>query len=83
MGTNTLPLPETPQKDSKSRAALCETIATRPPGFNALNFGVDESLAGGINNSPRLDAAAKGMGQHLLEFPIPVSPAIAVSLGER
>ena len=41
------------------------------PGFNALNFVVDESLAGGINNSPRLDAAAKGMGQHLLEFPVP------------
>ena len=51
------------------------------PGFNALNFVVDESLAGGINNSPRLDAAAKGMGQHLLEFPVPVSPAIAAALG--
>jgi len=50
------------------------------PGFNALNFVVDESLAGGINNSPRLDAAAKGMGQHLLEFPVPVSPAIAAQL---
>ncbi|HEX4505902.1 MAG TPA: acyclic terpene utilization AtuA family protein [Alphaproteobacteria bacterium] len=51
------------------------------PGFNALNFVVNESLAGGINNSPRLDAAAKGMGQHLLEFPVPVSPAIAAALG--
>ncbi len=53
------------------------------PGFNALNFVVDESLAGGINNSPRLDAAAKGMGQHLLEFPVPVSPAIAAALSGR
>jgi hypothetical protein len=50
------------------------------PGFNALNFVVDESLAGGINNSPRLDAAAKGMAQQLLEFPVPVSAAIAASL---
>lgn len=50
------------------------------PGFNALNFVVDESLAGGINNSPRLDAAAKGMAQQLLEFPVPVSEAIAASL---
>jgi hypothetical protein len=53
------------------------------PGFNALNFVVDESLAGGINNSPRLDAAAKGMGQQLLEFPVPVSPAIAESLARH
>ena len=50
------------------------------PGFNALNFVVDESLAGGINNSPRLDAAAKGMAQQLLEFPVPVSAAIAAAL---
>jgi hypothetical protein len=50
------------------------------PGFNALNFVVDESLAGGINNSPRLDAAAKGMAQQLLEFPVPVSPAMAETL---
>ncbi|HEY3837226.1 MAG TPA: acyclic terpene utilization AtuA family protein, partial [Bryobacteraceae bacterium] len=53
------------------------------PGFSALNFVVDESLAGGINDSPRLDAAAKGMGQQLLEFPVPVSPAIAAELSGR
>jgi hypothetical protein len=47
------------------------------PGFHALNFVVHESLAGGINNSPRLDAAAKGMAQQLLEFPVPVSRAMA------
>ncbi len=50
------------------------------PGFNALNFVVDESLAGGINNSPRLDAAAKGMAQQLLEFPVPASAAIAAAV---
>jgi len=50
------------------------------PGFHALNFVVHESLAGGINSSPRLDAAAKGMAQQLLEFPVPVSRAIAAEL---
>ena len=50
------------------------------PGFHALNFVVHESLAGGINNSPRLDAAAKGMAQQLLEFPVPVSRAMVSSL---
>jgi hypothetical protein len=50
------------------------------PGFDALNFVVDESLAGGINNSPRLDAAAKGMAQQLLEFPVPVPAALAREL---
>ena len=50
------------------------------PGFHALNFVVHDSLAGGINRSPRLDAAAKGMAQQLLEFPIPVSASLAVSL---
>ena len=50
------------------------------PGFSALNFVIDESLAGGINSSPRLDAAAKGMAQHLLEFPIPVSAGVTARL---
>ncbi len=50
------------------------------PGFHALNFVVDQSLAGGINNSPRLDAAAKGMAQQLLELPVPVSSSLAREL---
>lgn len=53
------------------------------PGFHALNFVVHESLAGGINNSPRLDAAAKGMAQQLLEFPVPVSTRLAAALGAK
>jgi len=53
------------------------------PGIDALNFVVHESLAGGINSSPRLDTAAKGMAQQLLEFPIPVSRAIAAEVAER
>jgi hypothetical protein len=47
------------------------------PGIHALNFVVHESMAGGINSSPRLDAGAKGMAQQLLEFPVPVPRAIA------
>jgi hypothetical protein len=42
------------------------------PGCHALNFVVDDAQAGGINLSPRLDPAAKGMGQHLLEMPVRV-----------
>ena len=53
------------------------------PGFHALNYVVHDSLAGDINSSPRLDAAAKGMAQHLLEFPVPVSAAIAAAVGAR
>jgi hypothetical protein len=38
---------------------------------------VHDALAGGINTSPRLDAAAKGMAQQLLDFPVPVSREVA------
>lgn len=50
------------------------------PGIHALNFVVHDSLAGGINSSPRLDTAAKGMAQQLLEFPVPVPPSIAAEV---
>jgi hypothetical protein len=50
------------------------------PGTGAINFVVHDSLAGGINASPRLDSAAKGMAQQLLEFPVPVSREIAAAL---
>jgi hypothetical protein len=50
------------------------------PGFHAFNFVVHDSLGGGINSSLRLDSAAKGMAQQLLEFPIPVSRAIAETI---
>ena len=49
-------------------------------GVGAINFVVHESLAGGINASPRLDSAAKGMAQQLLEFPVPVSREIAAGI---
>lgn len=46
------------------------------PGVHALNFVVHDSLDGGSTASARLDFAAKGMGQQLLEFPVAVSKAI-------
>ncbi|MCG3169506.1 MAG: hypothetical protein CALGDGBN_01026 [Pseudomonadales bacterium] len=50
------------------------------PGVQALNFVVHECLGGGIMGSMRLDAAAKNMAQLLLEFPVPVPPALRVEL---
>jgi len=50
------------------------------PGVHALNFVVHDALTGGINASTRLDPAAKGMGQMLLRFPIPLTRALPGSL---
>jgi hypothetical protein len=52
------------------------------PGFSALNFVVRDSLGGGMLASMAIDPAAKGMGQLLLDYPVPVSAAIAARLGE-
>ena len=49
-------------------------------GFHALNFVVHDALEGGINASTQLDPAAKGMGQMLLRFPVPVPSALATQL---
>jgi hypothetical protein len=50
------------------------------PGIHALNYVVNDSMAGGLNKSPRLDPGAKGMAQQLLEFPVPVPAAVAVAV---
>jgi hypothetical protein len=42
------------------------------PGMNALNFHLLDALGGGQFASLRLDPLAKGKGQQLLEFPVPV-----------
>lgn len=42
------------------------------PGFNALNLVVLDALDGGIMCSPRVDSAAKGMAQQLLQLPVAV-----------
>lgn len=52
------------------------------PGTHALNFAVHDAQGGGINVSPRLDAAAKSMAQLLLEMPVPVPAALAAQVGE-
>ncbi len=46
------------------------------PGLHALNFVVHDALEGGINASTQLDPAAKGMGQMLLRFPVPLPAAL-------
>ncbi len=50
------------------------------PGIHAINYIVYDAQGGGINVSPRFDAAAKGMGQLLLETPIKVPASIAQQL---
>lgn len=50
------------------------------PGLNALNFVVHDAQGGGINVSPRFDAAAKSMGQLLLEMPVRVPGWMADAL---
>jgi hypothetical protein len=52
-------------------------------GFYALNFVVHDALEGGINASTQLDPAAKGMGQMLLRFPVPVPSTLAAQLAAR
>ncbi|MDP3906860.1 acyclic terpene utilization AtuA family protein [Novosphingobium sp.] len=52
------------------------------PGIHALNFVVHDAQGGGINVSPRLDAAAKSMAQLLLEMSVPVPAALAAQVGE-
>ena len=49
-------------------------------GFHALNLVVHDALEGGINASTQLDPAAKGMGQMLLRFPVPVPRALAAQV---
>jgi hypothetical protein len=53
------------------------------PGPNALNIILHEAVGGGIGSNLRLDSPGKGMGQQLLDFPVPVSPAIAARLSAK
>ena len=53
------------------------------PGFHALNFVVHEAQGSGISSSPRLDPAAKSMGQLMLDMPVAVPRALAQHLGTR
>ena len=46
------------------------------PGLSALNFVVMNSMDGGVLASTWIDPVAKGMAQLLLDYPVPVSPAL-------
>jgi hypothetical protein len=46
------------------------------PGCSAINFVLRDSMDGGILISPRVDNAAKGMAQQLLEYPVRVPRAL-------
>lgn len=51
------------------------------PGLNALNFLLHEALDGGAVSSHRFDIMGKGLGQQILDFPVPVPAALAERLG--
>ncbi len=53
------------------------------PGFDALNIVVHDSMAGGINESPRLDPVAKSMAQILLEIPVKLPSDLAKRINKR
>lgn len=53
-------------------AATAQVDRYEIPHIHALNFVVNQSLAGGMTASLRLDCAAKSHAQILLEMPIPV-----------
>jgi Acyclic terpene utilisation family protein AtuA len=53
------------------------------PGLCALNYVVKDSMDGGVLASARIDPVAKGMAQLILDYPIPVSAAIARRFADR
>jgi hypothetical protein len=50
------------------------------PGLYALNFLLHGALGGGGSASLRFDPMGKALAQQLLDFPVPVSPAILRTL---
>ena len=50
------------------------------PGFDAINFLLENSLGGGGVASLRIDPQGKAFAQQLLEFPIPISEKLASEL---
>jgi hypothetical protein len=52
------------------------------PGFHALNLILHEAVGGGLSSNLKFDGPGKGIGQQLLDFPVPVSPAIAAEVGD-
>lgn len=52
------------------------------PGINAFNFLLENSLGGGGIASLRIDPQGKAFAQQLLDFPVPVSQAIADQINQ-
>ena len=52
------------------------------PGIDAMNLVLHQALDGGGPISLRLDPLGKGMGQILLDMPVPLTAAIAAELNE-
>ena len=52
------------------------------PGLDALNFHLKDSLGGGQMASLRLDPLAKGKGQQLLDFQVPIPSQLLRSAGQ-
>ena len=50
------------------------------PGLNALNFLLYDALGSGAVSSLRFDIMGKGLGQQLIDFPVPVPAALAEAL---
>jgi hypothetical protein len=53
------------------------------PGFHGVNFTIMSALHGGQTTGMRTDPNAKGMGQQLATFPVPVTPAVAAEARAR
>ena len=71
----------TSAKVAERFAFLCEgkepEVSTfEVPGFHAVNFVVHNAMDGGILMSPRVDNAAKGMAQQILETPVAVPASL-------
>ena len=47
------------------------------PGISALNFLLHGALDGGCTSSLRFDPLGKSVAQEVLDFPVPVSAALA------
>jgi len=56
-------------------------ICYEVPGCSALNFVVSDSLDGGIAVSPRVDSAAKGMAQQLLQISVRLPASLVPPAG--
>lgn len=72
----------TPEAVARHMAHALDPVSGRVrrwelPGLHALNFLLENSLGGGGMASLRIDPQGKAYAQQLLDFPVPVSEAVA------